>query len=69
MRRLAGGAEEAIAEEYRREVFAAFGGATAWWSDLALRVPARWVAALGRFACKSAWLRRRLVFEAAFGMG
>jgi flavin-dependent dehydrogenase len=69
MRRLAGGAEETIADEYRRELVAAFGSATGWWSDLAPRVPARWVVALGRRVCKSAWLRRRLVFEAAFGMG
>jgi flavin-dependent dehydrogenase len=69
MRRLAGGAAEAIAEEYRRRVAAAFGVATGRWSAFAPRVPAAWVAALGRLACKSAWLRRRLVFEAAFGMG
>lgn len=57
------------AERYRRGIEARFGppdGGAA--RRLARRLPDRWLAGLARFICRTAWLRRRLVFEGAFGM-
>lgn len=71
LRALDGEDRAAVAEEYHRTVGARFGdGGEAGLAARVLRaLPERLVVTLGELVCRSALLRRRLVFEAAFGMG
>ncbi|MGH7857113.1 MAG: geranylgeranyl reductase family protein [Candidatus Binatia bacterium] len=69
-RRLGGTGGPEVADEYRDAIERRFGrGAPRWAGPLRRAVPASWVARLGELACRNGWLRRRLVFEGAFGMG
>jgi len=70
IRRLGGVAAAEIADSYRTALAERFGsGEAGFGARLAASLPRRWLAAAGRFACRTAWLRRRFVFESAFGMG
>jgi flavin-dependent dehydrogenase len=60
----------AAADGYRRRVIGRFGsGEPHWLGTLRAWIPRGLVLGMGEAVCRSAWLRRRLVFEAAFGMG
>ncbi|HSD11552.1 MAG TPA: NAD(P)/FAD-dependent oxidoreductase [Candidatus Binatia bacterium] len=70
LQRLAGRDEEELASEYRSAIDARFGaGAPGFAARLAGLLPRRWLLSFGTLICRNAWLRRRLVFEGAFGMG
>jgi flavin-dependent dehydrogenase len=62
---------EEAASRYREEIDRRFGtpGRWAFAGRLWQALPQAAVQALGRTVCRSHWLRRRLLFEAAFGMG
>jgi flavin-dependent dehydrogenase len=65
------GAEDA-ADTYARAVTERFGagdGGGGWAGRLLAALPSSWTVKLGELVCRQAWLRRRLVFEGAFGMG
>jgi geranylgeranyl reductase family protein len=65
---LRAGADEAAA--YCTAIEARFGRADGGIGRrLVAALPASWLAALATLVCRTAWLRRRLVFEGAFGMG
>jgi geranylgeranyl reductase family protein len=67
---LDGGSEEELASEYDVAIKARFGSAEPTFAArLAGLLPDRWMVSLGTLACRNAWLRRRVVFEGAFGMG
>lgn len=70
LRALDGGRPEEVAEEYRREISRRFGsGEPTWLGQLLGSLPQSLVVRAGAWVCQSAWLRRKLVFEGAFGMG
>jgi len=70
LQRLGGRGEEELASDYRAAIDARFGrsepGFAACLTEL---LPRRWVLFFGALICRNPWLRRRLVFEGAFGMG
>jgi geranylgeranyl reductase family protein len=70
LQRLDGRDEEELASEYRAAIDARFGaGEPGFATRLGGLLPRRWLLSLGALICRNAWLRRRLVFEGAFGMG
>jgi flavin-dependent dehydrogenase len=69
LERLGGRAEEDVAADYRAALSARFGSSVPAFAErLARRLPVNWLHALGGFICRNDWLRRRVVFEGAFGM-
>ena len=70
LQRLGGRGEEELASEYRATIDTRFGaGEPGFAVRLGGLLPRRWLLSLGALVCRNAWLRRRLVFEGAFGMG
>src|SRR5262249_11668252 len=70
LQRLRGRDEQELASEYRTAIDAHFGASEPGFAArLAELLPHRWLLFFGSFICRSALLRRRLVFEGAFGMG
>lgn len=70
LRRWRGAGEEEVAAAYREEIDSRFGdGELGVAARIASLFSRRWLVALGGFICRSRRLRRRLVFEQAFGMG
>jgi geranylgeranyl reductase family protein len=66
---LGGRADEAAAG-YREAIEARIGRAEGGIGRrFAAALPASWLATLANLICRTAWLRRRVVFEGAFGMG
>jgi len=66
----ASGHRDEAASLYRERLDTRFGGGAPGWAGIVRRaVPRSWILAVGRFVCRNAWLRRRFVFEGAFGMG
>ncbi|MGH7898010.1 MAG: NAD(P)/FAD-dependent oxidoreductase, partial [Candidatus Binatia bacterium] len=62
------GAEAAAA--YRQAIARRFGSAEPGWAGrLRGWMPRSWTLRAADLVCRTAWLRRRLVFEGAFGMG
>jgi geranylgeranyl reductase family protein len=70
LQRLGGRDEQDLASEYRTAIDARFGASEPGFAArLVELLPHRWVLFFGALICRNAWLRRRLVFEGAFGMG
>ena len=71
LRHLGGnGAAGSSAAAYHQAIRARFGTAEGGIAArLAAALPAGWIAGLGRLFCRTGWLRRRFIFEGAFGMG
>lgn len=69
LERLGDRGDDESAARYLRAIEKRFGSAEGGAGRrLAGLLPQRWVAALAKLVCRTGWLRRRLVFEGAFGM-
>ena len=70
LRALGGERDDDVAEAYRREITKPFGsGAPTWIRRWLESAPRSLLVRVGAGICRSAWLRRQLVFARAFGMG
>jgi flavin-dependent dehydrogenase len=59
---------DGLARRYAEEIDRRFGRAQGWASRLVDLAPMSWIAHAARAVCRAPYLRRRLIFEGAFGM-